>query len=61
MLLPPSKVRDIAQKYKDRADLEMVYPKSYWNKKRVKAAEQGEVDGAVEQQRLFVDVKAGVQ
>ncbi|CAM9807271.1 unnamed protein product, partial [Choristocarpus tenellus] len=30
-------VRDIAEKYQDRADLELVYPKSYWNKNRVAA------------------------
>ncbi|CAN0316343.1 unnamed protein product, partial [Ectocarpus sp. 12 AP-2014] len=34
-------VRDIAQKYRDRADLELVYPTSYWNKNRVKAATDG--------------------
>lgn len=56
-----SQVQDIAQKYQHRADLELVYPKSYWNKNRVKAAEEGETGGAADQQRLFVDVKAGVQ
>lgn len=66
--LPPSplysclpKVKDIAQKYKHRADLEYVYPKSYWNKNRVKAATEGEVNGASEPTRLFVDVKTGAQ
>lgn len=55
------KVKDIAQKYKHRADLEYVYPKSYWNKNRVKAATEGEVNGASEPTRLFVDVKTGAQ
>ncbi|CAN0250912.1 unnamed protein product, partial [Ectocarpus sp. 13 AM-2016] len=54
-------VKDIAQKYRDRADLELVYPSSYWNKNRVKAATDGEVNGAPEPTRLFVDVKTGAQ
>ncbi|CAN0028386.1 unnamed protein product [Scytosiphon promiscuus] len=54
-------VRDIAQKYRGRADLELVYPTSYWNKNRVKAATDGEVNGAQEPTRLFVDVKTGAQ
>lgn len=54
-------VKDIAQKYRSRADLELVYPTSFWNKNRVKAAEDGEVNGAQEATRLFVDVKTGAQ
>lgn len=59
--VPPAQVRDIAEKYRHRADLEMIHPKSYWNKNRVKAAEDGASPDTVEEQRLFVDVKAGVQ
>lgn len=54
-------MRDIAQKYRSRADLELVYPTSYWNKNRVKAAADGEANGAPEPTRLFVDVKTGAQ
>jgi len=43
------------------ADLELVYPTSYWNKNRVKAATEGEINGAPEPTRLFVDVKTGAQ
>eukprot|EP00611_Tribonema_gayanum_P013133 TRINITY_DN2392_c0_g1_i1.p1 TRINITY_DN2392_c0_g1~~TRINITY_DN2392_c0_g1_i1.p1 ORF type:complete len:494 (+),score=140.03 TRINITY_DN2392_c0_g1_i1:105-1484(+) len=50
-------VQNIAQKYGDRADLTLVYPKSYWNKNRVAAA-AGDASANAEQQRLFVDVKA---
>lgn len=59
--LVPWKVRDIAQKHKHRANLEVVYPQSYWNKNRAKAAEEGDVDGEPEPTRLFVDVKSGRQ
>ncbi|CAM9907006.1 unnamed protein product [Ascophyllum nodosum] len=54
-------VKEIAQKYKHRADLQFVYPTSYWNKNRVKAATEGDVNGAQEPTRLFVDVKTGAQ
>ncbi|CAM9574038.1 unnamed protein product [Chrysoparadoxa australica] len=52
-------VQDIAQKYSERANLELVYPKSYWNKNRVAAA-AGDATANNEKQRLFVDVKEEV-
>ena len=50
-----AQVQNIASKYKHRADLELVYPKSYWNKNRV-AASKGDVSADGQKQRLYVDV-----
>lgn len=50
-------VSNIAQKYRHRADLQLVYPKSYWNKNRVAAA-AGDTSAEAVSQRLFIDVLA---
>ena len=52
-----AQVRGIAQKYRHRIDMELVYPKSYWNKNRIAAA-NGDAAANSEVQKLYVDVKA---
>jgi len=48
-------VQNIAMKYSSRADLKLVYPKSYWNKNRVAAA-KGDNEAEKSKQQLFVDI-----